>query len=152
MTDNGTPVGDDWFEVAATDLNRVPTRLAEEDLSDAGCHLQQAIEKLLKGFLVAHGWRLRKIHDLEALLKDAIDYRADLARYEELCRGATAYYSLGRYPPLMAPPTVQRLETELQQVRALFDDLLPDHLKNLLAVPEEDGLDTQDPKRDSPPA
>ena len=39
----------DWLEIASDDFRRVPRRLAEGDSADAAFHLQQALEKYLKG-------------------------------------------------------------------------------------------------------
>lgn len=32
-------------------------------------HLHQAVEKYLKGFLIYSGWELKKIHDIEILIR-----------------------------------------------------------------------------------
>lgn len=64
----------DWMRTADADFRRVSKRLAEGDIEDAAFHLQQAMEKYLKGFLLSKGWKLKKIHDLEALLDDAVRY------------------------------------------------------------------------------
>ncbi len=40
----------DWLDKAAEDLQRVEKRLEIGDIEDAAFHLQQAIEKYLKGF------------------------------------------------------------------------------------------------------
>lgn len=39
----------DWLQIAADDFRRVPRRLEEDGISDAAFHLQQALEKYLKG-------------------------------------------------------------------------------------------------------
>lgn len=57
----------EWVKKAQEDFRRVARRLAEEDVEDAAFHLQQALEKLLKGYLLSSGWQLKKTHDLEAL-------------------------------------------------------------------------------------
>ena len=76
----------DWFRIAAKDLRRVARRLAERDGEDAAFHLQQAIEKYLKGYLLSRGWVLKRIHDVEALLTDAIRYDSSLERYRCVAR------------------------------------------------------------------
>jgi len=38
----------------------------------AGFCLQQAVEKFLKAFLLSKGWKLRRVHDLNTLLDDAL--------------------------------------------------------------------------------
>ena len=48
----------DWFRIAEKDLERVQRRILLNDPEDAGFHLQQAVEKYLKGYLLSKGWRL----------------------------------------------------------------------------------------------
>lgn len=48
----------DWIEKAKKDLRRAKLLLADGDTEGAGFHLQQAIEKYLKGYLLSKGWRL----------------------------------------------------------------------------------------------
>jgi len=72
MTPAGEAYPAEWFAKAEQDLARVQRRLDEGDTEDAAFHLQQAVEKALKGYLLARGWKLRKIHDVEALLDEAV--------------------------------------------------------------------------------
>ena len=58
--------------------------MTEKDTDDAAFRLQQAIEKYLKGFLLARGWRLRRIHDLGVLLSEAVRHDPGLERYPSL--------------------------------------------------------------------
>ena len=62
-------------------------------------HLQQTIEKYLKGFLIHNGWKLKKIHDLELLLTDASNFNGLFNNYLDLGRKLTASYFEERYPP-----------------------------------------------------
>lgn len=99
----------EWFEKAEQDLQRVTRRLAEEDIEDGAFHLQQAIEKFLKGYLISTGWKLKKIHDLEALLDDAVRMAPELEAYRELCQQVTGYYLVERYPALGTPPSLDEV-------------------------------------------
>ena len=65
--------------------------------------IQQAIEKYLKGFLVYKGISPRKTHNLDFLLKRAIEFDKDFDEFIDLCRKATRYYIEERYPPSPAP-------------------------------------------------
>ena len=56
----------DWVRIARTDWERTRRNLMEKDISAAAMFLQQSIEKYLKAFLIQHGWKLRKIHRLDA--------------------------------------------------------------------------------------
>jgi HEPN domain-containing protein len=64
----------------------------------AGFCLQQAVEKFLKAFLLSHGWPLRRIHDLGALLDEAIIYNASFEDFRAVCQKITAFYFVERYP------------------------------------------------------
>lgn len=98
----------DWLEVAADDLERVSRRLAEGDVADAAVHLQQALEKYLKAFLLSKGWKLERIHDLRALLEEAAGYAPGLKQFRRLCAEITAYYFQERYPIFGARPVPRR--------------------------------------------
>lgn len=60
--------------------------------------IQQAAEKYLKGFLIAKGKELVKIHDLVKLLADAIEFIPELNRFEDMVERATEFYFETRYP------------------------------------------------------
>ena len=62
-------------------------------------HLQQAVEKNLKGYLIYYGWKLKKIHDIEVLLTEAIKYDKLFKKYLDIGRKLTAFYFEDRYPP-----------------------------------------------------
>ncbi len=50
----------DWFRLAAKDFKRTEDLLNVDDPEGAGYHLQQAVEKYLKGFLLSKGWKLKR--------------------------------------------------------------------------------------------
>lgn len=114
---------EDWFRIAAKDLQRVRRQLADHDTEDAAFHLQQAVEKGLKGFLLARGWRLRRIHDLEVLLNDAVRYNPGLERYRLLCQQAAAYYIIERYPTLEESPSLADVRRAHTEAKKLVRDL-----------------------------
>jgi hypothetical protein len=68
----------DWLRIAEKDLGRVERLLSIQDSEAAGFYLQQAVEKFLKAFLLSKGWQLARIHDLEALLNQALTYDSSL--------------------------------------------------------------------------
>ena len=61
-------------------------------------HIQQAVEKYLKGFLIHHGWKLEKIHDLVKLLEEAITIDKSFNRFIAPMRRITNFYFESRYP------------------------------------------------------
>ena len=91
----------DWLRIAERDWDRVGRLLTDGDFSLAGFCLQQAIEKFLKAFLIYHGWELRFIHNLDALLDDAVCYNPTLEEFRDICQKITAFYFIERYPLLI---------------------------------------------------
>ena len=59
---------EEWLKIARKDWERAKRNLEDEDPEAAGFFLQQSVEKYLKAFLLQRGWKLKKIHDLDALL------------------------------------------------------------------------------------
>jgi HEPN domain-containing protein len=88
----------DWFRIGQRDLDRARRLLAFDDAEAAAFYCQQAVEKYLKGYLLARSWRLRRIHDLEALLNDAVKRDPGFEQFRESCRKMTQYYIEDRYP------------------------------------------------------
>lgn len=110
---------DDWFLIAAQDLERVFKRLRERDVDDAAFRLQQAIEKYLKGYLLSQGWQLKRTHDVEVLLDAAVRYDRGLERYRPLCRQVTGYYIIERYPTFEEGPTIGEVGRAYTRARGL---------------------------------
>ena len=105
---------EEWTERAKHDLEAGRVLLRYESYSDIVLfHAHQAIEKCLKGFLIHHGWKLKKIHDLETLLAEASDFDRTIGDYLDLGRRLTAFYYIERYPsgpvPLYSAEETRRL-------------------------------------------
>ena len=63
----------DWFAQGDQDILAAEILLNQNGpLPIVAFHLQQAVEKYLKGYLLSQAWRLRRIHDLEVLIQEAI--------------------------------------------------------------------------------
>lgn len=89
----------EWFGKAKKDLEEAEFLLKNNrPLEDAGFFIQQAVEKYLKGFLIYHGWELRKIHDLISLLGDVIKIEKEFQRFSQELQIITKYYLDSRYP------------------------------------------------------
>jgi len=102
MRDKESPLPKDWFHKGNLDMKRAGILLENDDPEGAAFHLQQALEKYLKGYLIGQGWKLQRIHDLEDLLDYAADYSAEFEAYRNLCQEVTEYYIEERYPFLMS--------------------------------------------------
>lgn len=111
----------DWLQIAAEDFERVPRRLQEDDVADAAFHLQQALEKYLKAFLLSKGWKLERVHDLRALLEEAARHEPSLNTFRRLCAEVTAYYIQDRYPFFGAKPDRGEVQANLEQARELIE-------------------------------
>jgi Uncharacterized conserved protein related to C-terminal domain of eukaryotic chaperone, SACSIN len=85
----------------------------------AAYHLQQAVEKWLKAFLLYHRWQLERTRDLENLLVEAVKHEPSLRQYQAMCH-RVKYFIAARYPGLPYPPTTDELRNQwLPQVAAL---------------------------------
>ncbi|MCH8988808.1 MAG: HEPN domain-containing protein [Chloroflexi bacterium] len=111
----------DWLAIAERDLDRVGRALRDGDAEAAAFFLQQTLEKSLKAFLLHNGWQLRRIHDLEALLDDAVDLDSSLESFRALCQRATGYYLIDRYPlPGVPPPPAEEVMNLLEVTQDLM--------------------------------
>lgn len=89
----------EWFDKGANDLNDAEFLFQHNRSFETIAFLiQQAAEKYLKGFLIAKGKELVKIHDLVKLLADAIEFVPELNRFEDMVERATEFYFETRYP------------------------------------------------------
>ncbi|MBC7227145.1 MAG: HEPN domain-containing protein [Thermoflexales bacterium] len=122
MRENESTLPRDWFAQGDLDLQAAEILLTlGGPLPIVAFHLQQAVEKYLKGFLLSTGWTLRRIHDLELLLQDAIDRDEDFAPFLPFCQRATEYYLETRYPlGIQSPLEEDALKQDLDTARELI--------------------------------
>ena len=114
----------DWFRIGEKDLKRAEHLLSIDDPEGAGYHLQQSVEKYLKGFLLYKGWKLKRIHDLEVLLNDALKYEKTLEKYRNLLQKVTGYYVIDRYPLASAPTlTSEEVRESIAEAEELIQQL-----------------------------
>lgn len=114
----------DWLRIAEKDLQRVPRLLSADDPEAAGFYLQQAVEKFFKAFLLSKGWRLRRIHSLDALLDDALKYDSSLKDFRPVCQKISGFYFLERYPlALEVSLTEEDVRSSLSKVKGLIEKL-----------------------------
>ncbi len=91
----------DWLRIAEKDFERVRRLLGVQDAEAAGFFLQQALEKFFKAFLLSKGWQLRRTHDLEVLLNEAIIYAPGLEPFRPVCQKVSGFYLVERYPLML---------------------------------------------------
>ena len=126
----GAKASDSWRRNARRDWGRMQLHLGASDGAAAGFFLQQALEKFLKGWLLDHGWDLRKTHRVDDLLDEAIGHGATLAEFRPLCGRVKDYYFADRYPDeednLPAAPSAGQVRRDLDEGRRLIPALFPD--------------------------
>jgi HEPN domain-containing protein len=107
-----------WLRVAERDRKMVLACMASDPplYDGAAFHCQQAVEKLLKGFLTLAGKRGGKIHSLEQLGALAQASFPDITELVAAAHGWSKWAWVYRYPEEDAPP--QPDETE---IRAALD-------------------------------
>jgi HEPN domain-containing protein len=89
-----------WFKRANDDLRFAKWGLTDPDpAATQVCYMaQQAVEKYLKGYLIAHGWQLERTHDVLSLLVEAIKHDERFREFEEDLKPFGMYVVEARYP------------------------------------------------------
>jgi HEPN domain-containing protein len=107
-----------WLRVAERDRRSVLACLAADPplCDSAAFHCQQAVEKLLKGFLTLAGKRGGKTHSLEQLGSHAQASFPEIADLVAAARGWSDWVHVYRYPEEDAPP-----EPEEAEIRVALD-------------------------------
>jgi HEPN domain-containing protein len=89
----------DWFLLAR---ERLKAADAVREACGAGSSavelLQEAAERYLKGFLIAKGWSLQRIHNLSTLLDAAVQSDSRFHEFADLCESLTAQFWEQHYP------------------------------------------------------
>ena len=124
--ERGVSVADEWVRIARKDWRRAERNLKGRAPEAAGFFLQQSLEKYLKAFLFKHNWKLRKIHELDALLDEASKLQHELETYRDLCERVSGYYMAERYPPLSDfELSVADIRRDLKEAREFVKSMFP---------------------------
>ena len=119
-------VATDWLEIARKDWKRIGRNLRARDFEASAFFLQQCLEKYLKAFLLSHQWKLRRVHELDSLLDEAVKHQADLENFRDLCERVSGYYFAERYPPLGTLDLgSEDLKRDLKEARRFVDHMFP---------------------------
>lgn len=106
----------EWFERGRHDIETAQLLYEERGHTDSiAYHIQQALEKYLKGYLVVHGKKPPKIHELDTLLNRIVTFDENFIDFLDLCEKASRYYIEDRYPP--GPP----VEYEYEEIKEDLD-------------------------------
>ena len=89
----------DWFYSAMDRLRPADSLWRTEGFTHSGIELlQEAMERYLKGFLIAKGLRLARTHDLRRLVQDACAYHAGFSRSQTMSKELTEEFFAHHYP------------------------------------------------------
>lgn len=121
-------ISEDWKRIARKDWQRIQKNLEMKDIEASAFWLQQSLEKYLKAFLLQHGWKLKKIHELHDLLNDAVIYNPSLEKFRKLCERVSGYYLIDRYPIYAAFPGLdsEDIEKEVKEAREFITEMFPE--------------------------
>lgn len=89
-----------WLSKARDDLEWTEANIREQIYYGACFTAQQAAEKALKAYLLSKGKKIRKIHDLGALLEECRQIDAEFDELQEAAATLTDYYIEVRYPDI----------------------------------------------------
>ncbi|RLE57302.1 MAG: DNA-binding protein [Thermoprotei archaeon] len=101
---------EDWIESSRSELKRAEERYYVGDYAYACFHAEQAIQHILKAYLLRHGNFLR-IHDLCLLYSRARAYGLELTVSDEELRELTIHYYASRYPDARKRYGIEYTET-----------------------------------------
>ncbi len=114
-----------WLVKADHDRCAVEDALGRNPaITDVGAfHCQQAVEKVLKAYLVWRKQEFEKIHDLEELIDQCAPHDPGFSGFRDRVAPLTAYAVRFRYPG-PADPTVEQVQSALAVVNEVWDFIL----------------------------
>ena len=119
-TDDKNPA--DWFAFAEERLRGADVLRQSEGVNALGIEaLQEAMERYLKGFLIAKGWALVKTHDLERLVKEASQFDNRFAAFQPFANELTEDFFEQHYPGGDMTQVGQNHDTLRRQAGEMID-------------------------------
>lgn len=107
-------VVEEWFERGKMDFESAKLLYTQKGYFEEVIFLlHQAIEKYLKGYLIFHKWKLKKIHDIETLIGESARYNKSFSEFLDFGRQLTAFYYENRYPPGPIPEVSEKETKEI---------------------------------------
>lgn len=94
------PKPEDWLRFAENDLKAARMLLVVDEglLSSVFYHVQQSVEKALKGYLLSRKIPIQKTHDLVKLVESSIELDVDFSIILEDAKDINPYSTVTRYP------------------------------------------------------
>ena len=128
-TDESNPAH--WFAFAEERLRATDVLSRHEGMSATSVEiLQEAVERFLKGYLIAKGWKLKRVHDLKVLVRDAADFDPDFALFLDFAERLTAEFFEQHYPGgdlTHVGDDYDSMREEAGRLARLIQRLLPEH-------------------------
>jgi HEPN domain-containing protein len=89
----------DWFYLAGDRLKIADLAWKHEGLTASGIELlQESVERYLKGYLIARGWKLIRTHDLDYLVTTAADFDPRFKQFQQFAEQLTEDFFAQHYP------------------------------------------------------
>lgn len=111
-----------WLIKADHDLKIGKGELTTENpATDAICfHMQQCVEKYLKGFLVFHGKEIERTHNISRILRECIDIDLSFSEMDTpAVNRLTLYATELRYPDDFYMPSIDETREAIQQAETI---------------------------------
>jgi len=88
----------DWMKSTQDDLDIAKIGAQVPILAPTCYHCGQAVEKILKAYIIAEENKLTKTHDLNLLLENCERHSPDFAKFKKQCAEILVFSTI-RYPP-----------------------------------------------------
>jgi len=98
MSENDVLSAKEWIEKAPEDLKMAEYLLKGKFFNGVCFHSQQALEKILKAFLIFHKITPKKVHTLVFLLKECSRVDSSLVEFMPEIKRMDRFYIAARYP------------------------------------------------------
>lgn len=125
---NNARLYQEWLDKGAHDIEVAQFLFENDHYTDIiTLHIQQALEKYIKAFLIKNGWSLKRTHDLVTLAAEAHKFGLNLTQYEDVLDEINEYY----------------IESRCCSLNILRSCLLLHRLQDLPEIPLVHGLQIQ---------
>jgi HEPN domain-containing protein len=117
-----------WVRLAEGDLSLARLGLARDEFDVfelVGFHAQQAVEKLVKAYLVRRSVEFGDVHDIDTLRRLVGTVDGDLAARIDPAAALTRYAVGTRYPGRYGRVTREQAEAAVQIAESVRADILP---------------------------
>lgn len=116
-------VPESWFHKARRDLRSAKILLPNDEIENSLVLLEQAAEKLLKGWLIERGWNLERTHLLGDLLAEVEAQGVALDWFATDAEALSRAFLHMRYPSDTVVPSLGDVEEIITQIERLFSQL-----------------------------